>query len=1051
MKTIIQLIYKILLFTIIILNTNVINADIPDHMPTPNAASLGIWGDIPVSLSNGKPNICIPLFSTSVRGIEMPISLCYDATGVRLNSLPSWTGYNWTLNAGGVITRAINRNPDEYEYSKNGMSVNFINYFKGHNRLEFYTHGNQMFIITDAVERSRDLEPDVFYFNFMGKSGSFFLGNDGQWRVSCEENLEIIYDVSDSTQLIAPFIPLFPKKTANYRNAPLTIPGFKIRDTQGTVYEFGYTTDAIEYTTHFFSMSDNEDQDSWLATSWYLTSVKDRFGNELYRLNYSRGKFCAQFYHIAESVVYDESISNWHSGLSMVYGYSNYDNTNPTSVYDGQLDAPVFLTSIHASNGVNISFNSSEGEQSMWDLYRSLSSVTGEAGLYSYLCQRVKSMTHITKAFYYLTDAFEQYIPSTAGSDIGYLLDRVCTQKLNKISVYYSSSGNYQEMDFDYDYDGRMMLEKIKFNSYENGGPIKVKSFEFSYNHKDSLPVDCLTNYTDHWGYYNGVYSSIAPNTISQMRNYKSTRNPIANRAAIGLLSKITYPTGGVTAFEYENNTFSQTVSLNRQIIKDSIGLGGGMRIKRISEYEDSTCTKLLKRRTYTYNKPNTSISSGQLTAVPVYLWENWMAPIGTYGQYNAYSLMSMFRTTSIHPLSNSMGTSVIYTNVKETSEDGSYTEYCFSGLQDNKDMLFVEGNTNMYDATPFDKFSDRSYRRGKLIAKTDYDTQGNKVSASKFLYNTTGLENDKTYASSLTIQKNYRSGQTLDIYESVMTDGLYYLAGRLYRLFPDRYDVKCKIDTIFNSDGSFSVNRTDYNYKDNVLTISSPFSHVARERTLSSVINTRGTSTTSTTFLYPFESNKYVVRTLTSENNVLTPVSTRQFYNNVLNRKDSIVFSEFIVDVTNNNKKKYVLPKMELVDFGDGIDTTVTFLSYTKTGALKQYQRLGEQKTTLRWTYNDNYLVYKQIGIHPYDQNFSNNDIFGQNNNLAELLKARIINCNDDFITGYSYFGDVGLLSKISPNGVTEYYRYNFRNQLLKIMDDNQKIISTFQYNYRK
>ena len=141
----------------------------------------------------------------------------------------------------------------------------------------------------------------------------------------------------------------------------------------------------------------------------------------------------------------------------------------------------------------------------------------------------------------------------------------------------------------------------------------------------------------------------------------------------------------------------------------------------------------------------------------------------------------------------------------------------------------------------------------------------------------------------------------------------------------------------------------------------------------------------------------------------------------------------------------------MELVDFGDGIDTTVTFLSYTKTGALKQYQRLGEQKTTLRWTYNDNYLVYKQIGIHPYDQNFSNNDIFGQNNNLAELLKARIINCNDDFITGYSYFGDVGLLSKISPNGVTEYYRYNFRNQLLKIMDDNQKIISTFQYNYRK
>lgn len=1048
-----RLYYKIAtIITFIVICSLQINANliIPDHLPTPNAASLGTWGDVPVSLSTGKPNIMIPLYITKVRGVEMPITLCYDAAGVKLNSLPSWTGYNWTLNAGGVITRAINRNPDEYEYSKNGYTVNFINYFKGHNRLEFYTHGNQTFIYADAIERMRDLEPDVFYFNFMGKSGCFFLGNDGQWRVSCDENLEIIYDASDSTQLIAPFIPLFPKSDANYRNAPLTIPGFKIRDNAGIIYEFGYTTNAIEYTTHFFSMSDNEDQDSWLATSWYLTSVKDRFGNELYRLNYSRGKFCAQFYHIAENVVYDESISNWHSGLSLVYGYSSYDN-NPTTEYDGQLDAPVFLTSINASNGVNISFNSSEGEQSMWDLYRSLSSVTGEAGLYNYLCQRVKSMTTSTNAFYYLTDAFQQYLPSTAGSDIGYLLDRVCTQKLNKISVSYNTSGYYQEIVFDYDYDGRMMLDKIRYNSYEEGRPTKIKSFEFEYNHKDSLPADCLTQYTDHWGYYNGVHSASRPNTISLMRNYKLTRNPVTNKAAIGLLSKISYPTGGVTAFEYENNTFSKTVSLNRQTIKDSVGLGGGMRIKRISEYEDSTCTKLLKRRTYNYDNPNTGSSSGQLTAVPVYLWENWMAPIGTYGQYNAYSRMSMFRTTSIHPLSNSTGASVIYTNVKETLEDGSYTEYCFSGLQGNNDMLFVEGNANMNDATPFDKFSDRSYRRGKMISKTNYDNLGRRVSSSKYLYNTTGLENDKTYACSLTLQKNYRSGQTLDIYESVMTDGLYYLAGRLYRLFPDKYDVCCQIDTTFHSDGSLSVNKEDLYYKDNIITVSSPFSHVVRERTLSTISKTRGTNTTTNSFLYPFESNKNIVRKLTTENNILTPVSTCLFYNDVLNRKDSIVYDEFTVDVVNNNSVKYVLPKRELVDYGGIIDTTVTYLAYTKTGALRQYQRLGEEKTTLKWTYNDNFLVYSQVGIHPYDQSFSNSDVFWQNNNLSDLLKLRIINCTGDFITGYSYFGDVGLYSKISPNGVTEYYHYNLRNQLVKIMDNNMKTISNFQYNYRK
>lgn len=1024
---------------------------IPDHMPTPNAASLGIWGDVPVSLSSGKPNICIPLYSTTVKGVEMPITLNYDATGVRLNSLPSWTGYNWTLNAGGVITRTINRNPDEYEYSKNGSIVNFINYFKGHSRLETYMHGNPTLIVNDAVERSRDLEPDIFYFNFMGKSGRFFLGNDGHWRVSCDENLEIIYDVSDSTQLIAPFIAQFPKITANYRNAPLTIPGFRIRDNDGIVYEFGYTTDAIEYTTHFFSMSDYEDQDSWLATSWYLTSVKDRFGNELYRLNYTRGKFCAQFYNMVENYIFEESISNWHSGINMLYGYSSYDYNNPTTEYDGQLDAPVFLTSINASNGVNINFTSSEGVQRMWDLFGNLTSFTSEAGLYGYLWPRVKSMSHITNAFYYLTDAFQQYLPSTAGSDIGYILDRVCTQKLDRVSVAYNNSGNYQEMDFNYDYEGRMMLDNIKYKYYnELGQHTNMKSFEFEYNHKDSLPTDCLTKKIDHWGYYNGHGSSM-PNSATNMRNYKSTRDPVTNKAGTGLLTKIIYPTGGVTAFEYENNTFSQTVSLNRQSIKDSIGIGGGMRIKSISEYEDSTCSKLLKKRTFSYNKPNTNTSSGQLTAVPVYLWEDWYAPIITYGQYNASSKMSLFKTASIHPLSNSVGTSVIYTNVKESFEDGSYSEYSFSGLQDNNDLLFVEGNANMYDATPFDKFSDRSYRRGKIIGKTDYDSQGRRVSSSKYTYNTTGLENDMTYGSSLRIQKNYRSGQTLDVYESVMTDGLYYLAGRLYRLFPDKYNVSSQIDTTFNFDGSYSVSRKDITYKDNVITVCSPFTHVVRERTVSAISDTKGTSSMTKTFLYPFESNKNLVKSLTSEYNILNPISTSIFYNNVLNRKDSIVFGEFPVDTIDHAPVKYVMPKMELVDYGGTIDTTVTYLEYYKSGALRKFQRLGEDNTTLRWIYNDNYLIYSQVGIHPYDQNFSNSDVLGVNNNLSDKLKARIINCDKDFITGYSYFGDIGLRSKISPNGLTEYYQYNLKNQLEKNLDDNFKTIREFQYNYRK
>ena len=79
---------------------------IPENVPTPNAASLGHYGDIPVSYYTGNPGITIPLYEITVREVTLPVKLDYDASGVQMNVLPSWTGYNWTLSAGGAITKA---------------------------------------------------------------------------------------------------------------------------------------------------------------------------------------------------------------------------------------------------------------------------------------------------------------------------------------------------------------------------------------------------------------------------------------------------------------------------------------------------------------------------------------------------------------------------------------------------------------------------------------------------------------------------------------------------------------------------------------------------------------------------------------------------------------------------------------------------------------------------------------------------------------------------------------------------------------------------------
>ncbi len=81
--------------------------------PSPTAAGLARYGDIPVSNHTGTPNINIPIYEVKTRDLSLPISLSYHASGIKVADLASWVGLGWSLNAGGVITRTIQSLPDE--------------------------------------------------------------------------------------------------------------------------------------------------------------------------------------------------------------------------------------------------------------------------------------------------------------------------------------------------------------------------------------------------------------------------------------------------------------------------------------------------------------------------------------------------------------------------------------------------------------------------------------------------------------------------------------------------------------------------------------------------------------------------------------------------------------------------------------------------------------------------------------------------------------------------------------------------------------------------
>src|SRR6266496_4502806 len=69
--------------------------------PSPEASAFVKYGTYPIVTYTGKPDITIPVYEIKTGKLSVPISLSYDATGIRVNDMASWVGMNWSLDVGG--------------------------------------------------------------------------------------------------------------------------------------------------------------------------------------------------------------------------------------------------------------------------------------------------------------------------------------------------------------------------------------------------------------------------------------------------------------------------------------------------------------------------------------------------------------------------------------------------------------------------------------------------------------------------------------------------------------------------------------------------------------------------------------------------------------------------------------------------------------------------------------------------------------------------------------------------------------------------------------
>ena len=142
----------------------------------PTVAGLIQHIDCPVSYYTGTPEINIPLCKIPLRGMELPISLNYHASGIKVSQEASWVGLGWTLNCAGVVSRTVRCGDDFHEYGSgldNGIEQGYYfapeakypidkSYFKSNS-----LGGNWLLV--------KDSEPDIFFYSIPNSSGKFLI------------------------------------------------------------------------------------------------------------------------------------------------------------------------------------------------------------------------------------------------------------------------------------------------------------------------------------------------------------------------------------------------------------------------------------------------------------------------------------------------------------------------------------------------------------------------------------------------------------------------------------------------------------------------------------------------------------------------------------------------------------------------------------------------------------------------------------------------------------------------------------------------------------
>jgi YD repeat-containing protein len=894
---------------------------------SPSATMLGVFGHTPVSYFTGTPDINIPLYEAAYKELSIDLSLRYhQAFGNKPDAFPGSTGNGWLLTTGGAITR-VSRGATPHNFADGIIIPTNFNPTADPGWSSNATMQN--YLSTQTVFFDENGRYDEYTYSFGGNSGKFYIDHTDAFRIKTAQGEDLLIEkVPADKEFIMPAEVQGPLSclatTAAYTNIVKQkdfVYKFTITDSRGIKYTFGGTKESIELVRPGmpYAAFDLKDENT-VPVSWYLTSVQSPNG---YRIDliYKRDKF-----YITNEI-------SVNSRIITPAKFAGTDNAPKAKGIKSTLYHPCYIDSIITPVST-VKFN-----WSIADMQLGYNFTISNPPLSSGCASLVQD---------YFSEFYFCKYPEIKDAPITGRFPN----KLDGFIVFNSDGLRKKAVEFNYTNSTttRLKLLSVKIKGDKDTDQ-NLPVYSFEYN---TMPLpEYLSFKTDDYGFYNGAnpyitsndpsyYYNLFPNATTRQA-YLESRKPNINYTQAEILKKITYPTGGSTEYEYENNMYGRIAKFwPASIIENATGAEytGGLRIKSITSYDYGAHLAGKKQYFYQVNyATGGTASSGILSFEPIHFayFNGTVTPPANYRGSSYFSGPMTFTQYSTDPLNaaSHKGNHITYSEVAEVNLDGSFTVFKYknydNGYHDRPAENMVCDNSNVGDFWKADEMNSMEIERGQLLSEELYSSTKSLRRNTVFVYD----DNINRFNEHIRRVKlipnpifsvNYRS--------------LRYTASLIYTYYPF---LKTKTTTSYE-DGNALANITNYT-----------FNGQNRLLTSQSTVNSKNQHIlVSNKYPHDFPSDPVSVEM--KGKHIIAPVIETS--TTISGTQANLVRTNFFSPSYN----VYVPKEIKVQNASSPMETRQQFHQYDAKGNLLEQQKTDDIKESYQWGYKDQFPVAKIV-----------------------------------------------------------------------------------------